>query len=222
MTNEQFELLQLSMESIHLLIHHGTIQKRFQKVATIFEHIQPSLMKWLKDLSNTSIIDHKDCRFSILEDCIIAAVKARRPSAGNIALEVVSMLIKLDYKIDRIMIMELLASMVQLDADNELSNSLELLNIMLKMKNVQVFNSIYEELIGKLLRRKQLDLSVMMIKYLHSKNYLVSMKLYKALITELIQDDDANDKMFDGLNEATLIIKEVKRISPDNSGSKIL
>ena len=191
------------------------IQKQFKKVSNIFEHIQPSLMKWLTGLCSTaSIIDHKDLRFSILQDGIVASVKARKPSAGNNALEIVTMLMKINYQIDHIMITDLLSSLVEAD---KLDNSLELLNMMLKI-NIPASNGIYEELIGKLLRRKQLDLCIWMIKYLHSKNYLVSIELYTELITALIQNNNIN-----GINDATSIIKEVKRISPvNNSGSKIL
>lgn len=207
-TNEQFELLNASMESVGLLVKNGIQQRRIRKVSNIFEFILPMLVSWLKDIcadSKVSANANKDVRFSLLLDGIIASVISRKPNAATNAVDVISMMIDMNHTIDR-KVSELLAALVEA---NDVDHSLELLNIMLKI-NVHASNETYEKLITNLLRRQQVDLSCSIIKYLHSKSYLIELDLYIELINQLLIGRNNND-------EALLIIKDVKRLSPTSS-----
>lgn len=212
--NDQHELLNESLHSIGLVIQNGALQKRHRKVSQVYEHIQPVLMSWLKEqCTSTDNTNHKDIRFSILENTLVSTVIARKPDAANNALNVISMLLKVDYKIDRKHLLELFSSLVD---DNDVDHSLQLFNIMLKI-NIHANNAVLEELITKLIRRQQLDLPVWMIAYLHKKQYLVSIRLYTEIITKLIErnDDDDNDKIL-------RIIKDVKGLSLSNTTPRLL
>ena len=213
--NDQHELLNLSLNSIGVVLQSGSLQKRHRKVSQVYEHIQPVLMSWLKDqctgTANNVNTNHKDIRLSIIENGVIASVIARKPNAGNNALNVISMLLKINGNtIDRKLLLEIFSSLVEI---NDVDHSLELFNIMLKI-NIHANNETIEELISKLVRRQQLDLPERMIAYLHSKNYMVSITLYTEIIKKLIErnDDDDNGKIL-------RIIKDVKGLSSNNSST---